>query len=92
MLFTNWYRGKEEEDFMEIRKATIDDLALVSAVEAECFPPAEAATKDSFKERLTYYGNHFWLLFEKGKLISFADGMVTNLTDLTDEMYESRHA
>ena len=73
---------------MEIRKATIDDLALVSAVEAECFPPAEAATKDSFKERLTYYGNHFWLLFEKGKLISFADGMVTNLTDLTDEMYE----
>ena len=54
---------------MEIRKATIDDLALVSAVEAECFPPAEAATKDSFKERLTYYGNHFWLLFEKGKLI-----------------------
>lgn len=24
----------------------------------------------------------------KGKLISFADGMVTNLTDLTDEMYE----
>lgn len=55
---------------MEIRKATIDDLALVSAVEAECFPPAEAATRDSFKERLTYYGNHFWLLFEKGKLIS----------------------
>ena len=73
---------------MEIRKATIDDLALVSAVEAECFPPAEAATKDSFKERLIYYGNHFWLLFEKGKLISFADGMVTNLADLTDEMYE----
>ena len=73
---------------MEIRKATIDDLALVSAVEAECFPPAEAATKDSFKERLIYYGNHFWLLFEKGKLISFADGMATNLTDLTDEMYE----
>ena len=70
---------------MEIRKATIDDLALVSAVEAECFPPAEAATKDSFKERLIYYGNHFWLLFEKGKLISFADGMVTNLTDLHDE-------
>ena len=79
---------REEEDFMEIRKATIDDLALVSAVEAECFPPAEAATKDSFRERLTYYGNHFWLLFEKGKLISFADGMVTNLADLTDEMYE----
>ena len=34
---------------MEIRKATIDDLALVSAVEAECFPPAEAATKGFFQ-------------------------------------------
>ena len=43
---------REEEDFMEIRKATIDDLALVSAVEAECFPPAEAATKDSFRGSL----------------------------------------
>ena len=73
---------------MEIRKATIDDLALVSAVEAECFPPAEAATRDSFKERLTYYGNHFWLLMKDGKLISFVDGMVTDEPNLKDEMYE----
>ena len=36
---------REEEDFMEIRKATIDDLALVSAVEAECFPPAFSASR-----------------------------------------------
>lgn len=78
----------KEGKMMEIRKATIDDLEAVSAVEAECFPPAEAATKDSFRERLAYYGNHFWLLFEEGKLISFVDGMVTNLADLTDEMYE----
>lgn len=27
---------------MEIRKATIDDLAAIAAVEAECFPAAEA--------------------------------------------------
>ena len=30
---------------MEIRTATIQDLEAVAAVEAECFPPAEAATK-----------------------------------------------
>ena len=29
----------------EIRTATINDLEAVAAVEAECFPAAEAATK-----------------------------------------------
>ena len=30
---------------MLIRTATIEDLDAVTAVEAECFPPAEAATR-----------------------------------------------
>ena len=29
---------------MKIRKATIEDLKAITAVEAECFPAAEAAT------------------------------------------------
>ena len=73
---------------MFIRTATIDDLEAVTAVEAECFPPAEAATAEEFKERLLYYGNHFWLMFDGDKLISFVDGMVTDEPDLRDEMYE----
>ncbi len=73
---------------MNIRRATIEDLAAVAAVEAACFPPAEAATADEFKERLAVYGNHFWLLFEEDKLVGFIDGFVTDLADLTDEMYE----
>lgn len=73
---------------MEIRYATMQDLTNVAAVERECFPPAEAATAESFQERLRYFPNHFWLLFVDGKLVSFVDGMVTNLPDLTDEMYE----
>ena len=31
---------------MIIRTATIDDLPQIAAVESECFPPAEAATKE----------------------------------------------
>ncbi len=73
---------------MFIRTATIDDLEAVAAVEAECFPPAEAATTEEFKERLSFYGNHFWLMFEGDKLISFVDGLVTDEPDLRDEMYE----
>lgn len=72
---------------MEIRRATLEDLEVITTVEAACFPAAEAATKEEFKERLKFYGEHFWLMFEEGKLISFVDGFVTDEPDLTDEMY-----
>ena len=73
---------------MKIRTATIEDLDAVTAVEAECFPAAEAATKEEFRDRLSHYGSHFWLMFEEDRLIAFVDGMVTDESDLTDEMYE----
>ena len=76
---------------MYIRTATIADLDKVAQVEAECFLPTEAATKEAFVGRLKYYGDHFWLLFEdesEGKLIGCVDGFVTDEADLTDEMYE----
>jgi ribosomal protein S18 acetylase RimI-like enzyme len=72
---------------MVIRTATIDDLDAVTAVEAECFPPAEAATGKEFAERLKVYGDHFLLLFDGDRLVSFVDGFVTDEPDLTDEMY-----
>ena len=73
---------------MYIRKATIQDLEFVSEVESICFPAAEAATKQSFQNRLTYYPNHFYLLFMDDKLISFVNGMCSDQKDLQDVMYE----
>lgn len=73
---------------MLIRNATQEDLDAISQVEAECFPPAEVATKEEFAKRLAYYGSHFWLMFDGDKLIAFVDGFVTDEADLTDEMYE----
>ena len=74
---------------MTIRTATMNDLNAITAVEAECFPAAEAASREEFSKRLTYYNDHFWLMFdENDKLIAFVDGMVTDEADLTDEMYE----
>ena len=70
-----------------IRTAVEQDLDAIAAVEAECFPAAEAATRAEFAERLRYYGNHFWLLWEDGTLAAFVDGMVTDAADLTDAMY-----
>ena len=72
---------------MQIRTATIDDLAAIAAVESACFPPAEAATAEEFKERLEHYAKHFWLMFDNDKLIAFVDGFCTDNPNLTDEMY-----
>ena len=74
---------------MNIRTATLQDIDQIAAVEKECFPAAEAATKEEFEQRLSHYADHFWLLFEDDTLIAFVDGMVTDQEDLTDEMYEN---
>ena len=70
-----------------IRKGTIEDAEILSKVEATCFPPNEAATSKEIQQRLDVYANHFLLLFEEDRLISFIDGFCTNQRDLTDEMY-----
>ncbi len=72
---------------MEIRKATSADVEAVAAVEAACFPAAEAATEAEFRDRLVVYGNHFLLLFDEDRLVGFIDGFVTDEKDLRDEMY-----
>lgn len=74
---------------MKITYAEEKDIAAIAAAEAACFPPAEAATEQEFVERIKYYGNHFWLLYDADKLIAFVDGFVTNEPDLTDTMYEN---
>ena len=72
---------------MKITYAEEKDIAAIAAAEAACFPPAEAATEQEFVERIKYYSNHFWLLYDADKLIAFVDGFVTDEPDLTDEMY-----
>lgn len=72
---------------MTIRTAQIKDLEVVTAVEAVCFPAAEAASKECFRARLEKFPTHFWLLEEDGKLISFINGMVSDEEILRDEMF-----
>lgn len=73
---------------MVIRTASLADLEAVAAVEAACFPPAEAASAAEFAGRLQVYPNHFWLLeTEGGELASFINGLVSDEPALRDEMY-----
>ena len=73
---------------MIIRTASINDLEKIYHLESICFPINESAKKKDFKDRLTYYPNHFLLLFLNEQLIAFIDGFCTNHRDLFDEMYD----
>ena len=72
---------------MNIRCATIEDLDRVTEVEALCFPPAEAASRESFEGRLTVFPNHFWVSEVDGQIVGFVNGFVTDEENLTDEMF-----
>lgn len=51
---------------MRIRHATLDDAIAIAAVEAACFPAAEAASERDIRARLAVYPNHFWLMVDDG--------------------------
>ncbi len=72
---------------MEIRKATISDLDAITALEAACFPEAEAASRESFEKRLKVFADRFWLLWDGDRLVGMVNGMVTDQEELVDEMF-----
>lgn len=75
---------------MHIRHATIDDLDKISAVEAVAFPPAEAAARESIRQRLGVYPECFWLLESgEGELCAYVNGLCTDIPDLADEMFDA---
>lgn len=86
------YQGilwEKKLDAFTVRTATTEDLDQISSVEAACFPAAEAAARVQFAARLHSYPDHFWLMFDGEKLISFVNGFATNEPNLRDEMYEN---
>lgn len=74
---------------MRIRNACMADLEAIANMEKMCFPAAEAATYDSFKERIKEFGDCFWLLEDdKESLIGMINGMASDEETLRDEMFE----
>ena len=73
---------------MQIRTATIKDLNELIEIEQECFPVAEAASRESMEQRLSVFPECFWILEDNDKIVSFVNGMVTKESNLLDEMYE----
>lgn len=76
----------------KIRSISIQDLDRIAEIEGSCFPAAEAAPKEAFKERIAAFGEWFFAVELKGSLIGFIDGCSTDSDILFDEMYhDTRH-
>lgn len=73
---------------MTIRAVTPADLAAVTAVEAACFPKAEAATEASFAQRIAVFPESFLVAEEDGQIVGFINGSVVNERTISDEMFE----
>lgn len=71
-----------------IRQVTKDDLDAVTRVEAVCFPEAEAATRDSFSQRIDTFAESFFVAEKDGEIIGFINGCVTDQKTICDEMFE----
>ena len=77
-----------EQHNVQIRNASLQDVDLLTDIEAACFPAAEAATREAFAQRLRYYARHFWIIEVNGTAAGFIDGFVTNQKTITDNMFE----
>lgn len=71
-----------------IRKIRADEIPSVAAIEAACFPAAEAASTEQIAARYEVFPECFWgAETEDGKLAGFVDGCRTDEPDLPDSFY-----
>ena len=71
-----------------IRQVIPDDLDAVARVESVCFPEAEAATRDSFSQRIAAFPESFFVAEKDGEIVGFINGCVTDERTIRDEMFE----
>ena len=96
-MINKWYNQKGNEigsegDIMNnfvIRKAKSDDVDRIYAIERECFPEAEAASKKAIEERVTVFPDGFLVGELDNEIISFINGAATSSMHLKDEFFAS---
>lgn len=71
-----------------IRQVRPEDLDAVTRVESVCFPQAEAATRESFSQRIEAFPESFFVAEKDGEIVGFINGCVTDSRVIADEMFE----
>lgn len=72
-----------------IRPVTPEDLDGVTAVEAACFPPAEAARRESFAWRIAQFPDRFFVACSAGRIIGLVNGCRSDRPQIDDTMFEA---
>ena len=71
-----------------IRQATLSDLDTITQIEATCFPPAEAASKEQLRKRLQTFTQSFFVAEKEGKIVGFINGAIVDEKIISDAMFE----
>jgi ribosomal protein S18 acetylase RimI-like enzyme len=72
-----------------IREALPEDLDRITEIEKICFPPSEAASRESFRERIAAFPESFLVAEADGILIGFINGCATNSSFIYDDLFHS---
>ncbi|WP_207262570.1 GNAT family N-acetyltransferase [Desulfovibrio sp. Huiquan2017] len=73
---------------LTIRHADMDDLTACHTIEANCFPPAEAAWASSLRNRIEIYPEGFLVAEWEGKVVGQVNAGSTDKDDITDEEFK----
>ncbi|WFS63722.1 GNAT family N-acetyltransferase [Pseudodesulfovibrio thermohalotolerans] len=73
---------------LTIRHADMDDLTACHTIEANCFPPSEAAWASSLRNRIEQYPDGFLVAECEGRVVGQVNSGSTNKDDITDEEFK----
>lgn len=77
----------EGERKVLIRAAHGEEADELAAIEAVCFPAAEAAKEEDIKKRMKAFPENFLVAEADGKIVGFINGCTTDKPILGDELY-----
>ena len=72
----------------KIRNVTPADLDAVTALEAVCFSPATAATREAFAYRIAAFPERFFVAEQQGVIIGIINGCASSLPVIEDALFE----
>lgn len=73
---------------IHIRQAVLSDLDTITQIEATCFPPAEAASKEQLRKRLQAFTQSFFVAEKEGTIVGFINGAIIDEKVICDAMFE----
>lgn len=70
-----------------IRNVKMEDLPEIAIIESLCFLVDEAASKDTFAERIQIISDSFFVAEMDGVIVGFVNGPVIETPYITDELF-----